>query len=702
MDPVLLAANAPVRRAYRRALGRLRAAEPAQHAGIVQAMALTEEPAALDHLDLARAAGWTPLWSGGHQSTFHLRLAGHTGPVFAVAFGEVDGRPVLASGGRDGTVRLWDALVGEPVGVLTGHSKDVEALAFGGNLLASGSDDGTVRVWDAAQGALLTTITITRGRPSAVGFGVAGNGRRVLVTASGQDDDDDGAVYVWDPVTGDRIASLHEGGPVPALAVMPGAVVAGLDEDVVRLWDLAGGPPLVSWKWPRGWRDSDLDGGRFAAPLVVTSLDGRVVLGATASAAYGRDWEYTCAGVVWWDPVTHGVVRRDELGQDETLLAADGSGRTATVKFHGYPGGSMEGPDVSIRGGRRVDLQGHTGVVRAASFGDVDGMTMLATASDDGTVLLWDAESEHAHPAASGPQGSGLAAARDVLAVGRAAGFVELLDPITGGRLRSVSCDSASRATPGHDCGGYSDHCRRAVAVGTVDGRTLVATGGDAGGVALWDADTGTMKRFLTEPEGSVLAFGQVGGRTLLAATGGPAAVWDPATGERIATLREGPNDSAWGTRSIVFGTSQRASIVATGKWSRVDIWNPLFGRRLRSLPGHGKGAGLAAGPDVLAVAHDDEVCLWEPETGRRLSTCASPDGLVTCLTLIHGDGRLLLVTGAEDGTVRLWDALEARVLSTLATFARPVTAVAVTRIAGQPHVFAQAVSGRLTACRLS
>ena len=35
-------------------------------------------------------------------------LTGHTGAVAAVAVGELDGRPILVSGSRDNTVRVWD------------------------------------------------------------------------------------------------------------------------------------------------------------------------------------------------------------------------------------------------------------------------------------------------------------------------------------------------------------------------------------------------------------------------------------------------------------------------------------------------------------------------------------------------------------------------------------------------------------------
>jgi hypothetical protein len=60
----------------------------------------------------------------------------------------------LASGGSDGTVRLWDAASGGELSRLEGHKDWVWSVAFSpdGTRLASGGSDGTVRLWDATSG----------------------------------------------------------------------------------------------------------------------------------------------------------------------------------------------------------------------------------------------------------------------------------------------------------------------------------------------------------------------------------------------------------------------------------------------------------------------------------------------------------------------------------------------------------------------
>src|ERR1700760_3394082 len=79
-------------------------------------------------------------------------LTGHTDVVRWGAWANVAGRPVLATGGNDGAVRLWDGLdrtsLGKP---LTGHTAWMMWGAWAGvggrSVLATGGDDRTVRLW---------------------------------------------------------------------------------------------------------------------------------------------------------------------------------------------------------------------------------------------------------------------------------------------------------------------------------------------------------------------------------------------------------------------------------------------------------------------------------------------------------------------------------------------------------------------------
>ncbi len=61
-------------------------------------------------------------------------------------------RRTLASGGNDGTVRLWNLVLHEQVAVLEGHGSGVWDIVFSpdGQTLASTSFDGTIKLWRAA------------------------------------------------------------------------------------------------------------------------------------------------------------------------------------------------------------------------------------------------------------------------------------------------------------------------------------------------------------------------------------------------------------------------------------------------------------------------------------------------------------------------------------------------------------------------
>jgi WD40 repeat protein len=82
-----------------------------------------------------------------------MELRGHTESVNCGSFRP--DRPVLATGGADEAILLWDLTSGEPLGRLDGHSDVVTAIQFtpDGQNLVSGSSDRTVRYWssDAAR-----------------------------------------------------------------------------------------------------------------------------------------------------------------------------------------------------------------------------------------------------------------------------------------------------------------------------------------------------------------------------------------------------------------------------------------------------------------------------------------------------------------------------------------------------------------------
>lgn len=95
---------------------------------------------------------------------------GHGKEVSALAISP--DKKLLASGGSDHRIVIWNIPTGRQVYSLSEHTQAVLTLAFNhsGNLLTSGGADGSVKIWDVARGVKLEDLAVQPKGVSCVAF----------------------------------------------------------------------------------------------------------------------------------------------------------------------------------------------------------------------------------------------------------------------------------------------------------------------------------------------------------------------------------------------------------------------------------------------------------------------------------------------------------------------------------------------------
>lgn len=168
-------------------------------------------------------------------------LDGHTQPVSTVAYSP-DNMKILSSS-VDGTIRIWDVVLGESIVKMEGHTSGVLAAIYhpAAHTILSASIDQTIKVWDAETGACQRTLSGHAGPVSSLLFQ-----KDASHFVSGSHD---GTIRVWNAASFETVRQFrgHQS-KVTVVVFHPSEtrIASGSWDNTVRIWDYSTGKCLVT------------------------------------------------------------------------------------------------------------------------------------------------------------------------------------------------------------------------------------------------------------------------------------------------------------------------------------------------------------------------------------------------------------------------------------------------------------------------
>lgn len=638
--------------------------------------------------------------------------------VLALSFSP-DGQ-LLASGGYDHLVTLWNPNKGEKIGMLKGHTGWVNTLAFHpeGKILASGGDDGKILLWNirGAQNPAPLLGSLEQYRSEIYKIVFSHNGQLLASI------DRNGTLVLWDPLNRRQVATLTGTFLQQAQSSQSTATTTDCGSTQPCI------PPLANQKGNTSFPISSLTDRSSARILSANfSPDDRIlVLGSTDKSLIL--WNILEGQVVKTFSTNYDLPQIVTYSPDGHTLGVAGGAITLwnaengqILQFSQSHPGSIQSlsfsPDAQMLAAGSSDkkvalwnladrkllkvLEGHDTPVTSLAFSkkDAGGRYYLASAGTgpDYPILLWDLEGGKLLKSLRGPHHliSNLVFRPDGKQLVLVSDTVLLWDIQTGDTL--VILNQAP--------------LENAPLTFSPDGKLLALVTKD-NQIALWDGEVKKVVRKLARHKDpvQVLLFSP-NGQVLISSDRSEVVLWNVQNGNPILTLPEselpskflvfspdskflisptGPQQNWIAFRSVengqvlktlkghetpitslVFSTE---NLLATTSYGKIILWNGTTGQLLKTFAANRPFDFISFSPDgkVFAAGGYDKVILWDVEKGSTITSLESSG--FTSPVIFSPDGQFLATLLQDQLT--LWDSRRGSLIKTFEKSQVPVSSL--------------------------
>jgi WD40 repeat protein/serine/threonine protein kinase len=508
-----------------------------------------------------------------------------------------DGK-LLATGGDDGVIRLWDPATGVQQRVFPHSTVIYRIILLPDGRVGTTDNWGNLKTWNLASG---------KDAPFPVGrlLGMSGD----YIATSGNNASH---VRVWNANGQERATFTGHSRGVATVAFSPDAQLAasGGDDQIVHVWETATGKPRFSLRGHTG-----------SIQHLAFRAAGKQLISHDHNGAV-KSWQLPGEKEV----ASYATPQYLGLSADGQTLAVQGADRSAKL---------LEVP--ALR--ERATLRHDNGGVGAVAYSRDHQLIATANANYGDPLKLWELASGVERPLKGnpGPMTSLLFSPDGAtLATGGMDGVVRLWD-VGAGSERQLSPNQADWYTTAR----FSHN-----------GKTLaLVTRNNT--VKLWDVVTRQERAVLSGHQRNInfLTFSP-DDRTL--ATGSEDStvrLWDVASGQGLSTLKH-----QYYLGSVAF--SRDGKTLVTSDWYSVKLWDVARGLIDKTRPAPKSGVATAAlGADDFTLATsviDAGVQFTDLKSGEdRPGPRQSRGGAYLNFS---PDGKMLAARSQADGTLKLWD----------------------------------------------